>query len=423
VPQGKVRRLAVEHWALALIVLLGLGLRLYAAWHFNQTHADDASLLRGDEPGYDNTALELLQGFGITWPGRVPLYPLWLAAMHWLTDSSYHAIRYAQAILATAAIPLTYLLGRRVFGHVAGLLAALAVALSHTLIGQSVHLLSEVLFTPFVLAVALALWKAWDRPSRRTLLWAGVWIGASAYVRPTLLFLPLFLFFPLIVARGWRGGLRQASLVMLATLVTVAPWIVRNRLRYDAWFPMATSNAFLWQGSPEYYHLLRHEGYTYLRVWNEVIYGPGWQQHDPTSIEGDRWWTARALRSIREEPGTYLRYAAEKLATYWIGDPNADWNNERIFSYGALRRAGFSAPAAAFAMLARLLPIVTLIAVAVLWKQRRRLLPLYAILIYCTLLHALAHAEVRLSEPLQPLLLILVAGALWQLRTRQRQPA
>ncbi len=53
--------------------------------------------------------------------------------------------------------------------------------------------------------------------------------------------------------------------ILAATLLIVSPWLVRNRIRYDAWFPLATSNAFLWQGSPEYYHLLRDQGYTYRR--------------------------------------------------------------------------------------------------------------------------------------------------------------
>jgi len=35
----------------------------------------------------------------------------------------------------------------------------------------------------------------------------------------------------------------------------------------------------------------------------------------------------------------------------------------------------------------------------------------FSILAYCTLLHAVTHAEERLSEPLHPLLLVIVAGA------------
>ncbi|HEU5154164.1 MAG TPA: glycosyltransferase family 39 protein [Gemmatimonadales bacterium] len=400
-----------QRWSVALVVLLGLFLRLYAAWLVNQHQPDSPARLIGDEPGYNNTALELLRGEGFTWLGRVPLYPAWLASVHWLTGTSYHALRYAQAFLGATTVLLTYLLGRRVFGHTVGLLTALLTAGSYVLIQQSIHLLSEVLFTPVVMLTALALWNGFQAPSKRAFALAGVCIGLSDLIRPTLLMLPVFLVFPLAMAMGWRHALRWGSVVVIATLIVIGPWLIHLRLRYHAWIPLATSNAILWQGSPEYYRLLHDQGYTYMRIWSEVIYGPGWQQHDPTSVEGDRWWTARAIRSIKADPLTYLKFATEKAGTYWVGDPNADWNNERVFSYRALLRAGFSRPAANAVMIGRLMPVLALVAIFALWRERRRLLPIYAILLYCTLLHAATHAEVRLSEPFHPLLWMLVTGA------------
>jgi hypothetical protein len=296
-------------------------------------------------------------------------------------------------------------------GHATGLGAALLAASSYVLIHQPLHLLTEVVFTPIVLLVTLALWDAVQNRSARQFLKVGAWIGISALVRPTLLFLPLFLFFPLVLRLRMRQGLYGGGAVTLATLMVVGPWLIRNRIQHQAWFPLATSNALLWLGSPEYYRLLREQGYKYEEVWREVIYGPGWREHDPTSVAGDRWWTARALRSIYKDPFTYVLYAAEKLGTYWVGDPNADWNDERIFSMGALRRAGFDPDAAVAVMVARALPLLALVSILTLWVQRRRLLPIYAILLYCTLLHAATHAEARLSEPLQPLLLVLLSGA------------
>ncbi|HSE65528.1 MAG TPA: hypothetical protein VLB12_00990, partial [Gemmatimonadales bacterium] len=197
----------------------------------------------------------------------------------------------------------------------------------------------------------------------------------------------------------------------IATLIVIGPWLIRLRLRAHAWIPLATSNAILWQGSPEYYRLVHDQGYTYMQVWTEVIYGPGWEEHDPTSVEGDRWWTARAIRSIKADPLTYLKFAVEKAGTYWVGDPNADWNDERVFSYRALLHAGFSRQGADAVMIGRLLPLLALIAIFALWREWKRLLPFYAILLYCTLLHAATHAEVRLSEPFHPLLWMLVTSA------------
>jgi hypothetical protein len=82
------------------VILLGLAVRPDVVWRHNEWQATSAAWLVGDEPGYNNMALEFLQGYGFTWPGRVPLYPALLAGLHWLTFSSSHAIRYLQCALS-----------------------------------------------------------------------------------------------------------------------------------------------------------------------------------------------------------------------------------------------------------------------------------------------------------------------------------
>jgi hypothetical protein len=201
----------------------------------------------------------------------------------------------------------------------------------------------------------------------------------------------------------------------------VSPWILHNHLKYRAIIPLQTSNAILWQGSPEYYHLIHDRGYTYLRVWKEILYGPGWQQHDPTSIAGDRYWTGRALESILAEPTVYLKYAGEKIFTYWLGDPSADWGSRHIFSYAGLRQIGFSPYAAVQVIFARFLPVVALVALFFLRSEWSKMLPLLVMLGYFNLLHAMTHAEARLSEPLQPMLLILTGGAVFVLIDKVRE--
>lgn len=51
----------------AAVILLGLALRLYVVWRHNQWQPNSAAWLVGDEPGYNNMALEFLQGYGFTW--------------------------------------------------------------------------------------------------------------------------------------------------------------------------------------------------------------------------------------------------------------------------------------------------------------------------------------------------------------------
>jgi 4-amino-4-deoxy-L-arabinose transferase-like glycosyltransferase len=400
-----------ERVALLLILLLALGLRLWLAWQWNAIQPNDANRLVGDEPGYDNIAREVLAGYGFTWPGRTPLYSLWLAAVYVFSAGSYAAVPYAQSLLGVLAVALTYVLGRRQFGPATGLLAALMAAMTYPLLHQSLRLLSEVLYTPLLLVVTLALAAAVDQPRRGRFAQLGTWIGLSNLVRPTLLLFPVFLLPIFWRLWGRRHGLRLGLIALGLSLLVVSPWIAYNYDRHNAIIALQTSNALLWQGSPEYFHLIRHEGYTYQRMWSEVLYGPGWQERDPTSIAGDRYWTRRAVRSIAAEPLVYTRYATEKLFTFWIGDPNADWENTYVFNYGALVAAGVRPDVAALIWLSRMLPIVALAGFVVLRRQWDRLRPQAAVIVYFTLLHAATHAEVRLSEPLLPLLLVVVAAA------------
>ncbi|CAN5650423.1 hypothetical protein BH24ACI4_BH24ACI4_24970 [soil metagenome] len=99
--------------------------------------------------------------------------------------------------------------------------------------------------------------------------------------------------------------------------------------------------------------------------------------------------------------------------TYWIGDPNADWGDSYIFNYRVLREWGLSRFKTVQHLLARAFPLVAFASLFWLRPYWRRLLPLLSILAYCTLLHSITHAEVRLSDPLRPLLIVIFAAALW----------
>jgi 4-amino-4-deoxy-L-arabinose transferase-like glycosyltransferase len=398
-------------------------MRLFAAVDWNSAHPDNSQRLNGDEPGYDNLARDLLQGQGFTWPGRVPLYPIWLAGIYLVTGGSYDGVAYAQSFLGVLTILLTYVLGRRVFGHTAGLIAAFFMTFNPVHIHWTGRLYSEALYAPTVLLVTLTLWDAFHKPNGKRFLWAGAAVGMSNLVRPALLLFPFCLTVLLFLVRRKRQVIRYGLIYSGVSLLVVMPWVIHNYVRYHALFALQTSSAILWQASPEYYHLIHDEGYTHTRIWTEVLYGPGWQEHDPNSIEGDRYWTQRALQSIASEPLVYLKYAGEKLFTYWVGDPNADWGDTHVFNYQRLRQLGYPRRVVIQYMIARTLPIFASIAVFVLRRKWKVLLPIYALLAYLNFLHAATHAEVRLSDPLQPLLLILVARAATVVMARAKEAA
>lgn len=403
--------------SVCVVLLLALWLRWRRAWELNTYFAGESldgrgRLIFGDEPSYDAYALAILSGEGFSDPSRVPLYPLWLAGLHWLTGENYAAVPYAQAGLGTFTVLLAYLLGRRLLGYPAGLLTAFFAATSFVLVRQTPHFLSEVMFTPALLLVAITLADALSTDSRWRFAVAGFCVGIANLVRPTLLFFPFTAALVLLLYRGWRRGALGSSIYVLAAVLTIAPWTAHNYARYHTFLPLATSNAALWFGSPEYYHLLKNRHFTYERVWDEVIFPADTAVPSPITVDGDRYWTARALRSIREEPLIYFRFAAEKLITYWTGDPNADWANTNVFNYAALRGWGFTHHEAVRLMIERALVFVALLGALVLRRRWPALLPVYLLLGYGMLLHAATVAVARLSEPFQPFLLLLIAGAI-----------
>jgi hypothetical protein len=208
-----------------------------------------------------------------------------------------------------------------------------------------------------------------------------------------------------------------AAVTVVAALV---PWTIHNRRTYGVTHPLTPSTAVLWQGSPEYYELWR-EGRSYLDIWTVELNGARNGGHDPTSWEGDRYFTRRAVASIRADPLTYAWYSAQKLVYYWTGHPSADW---RPLAYmGSIERLMYLAT--------YLFAPVCFVAAMVLrfWRRLDEFLPYILLGLYFTGVHVVLWSELRLSLPLQPLLAAVLATALLQwapsgfIDTRSPDPA
>jgi hypothetical protein len=119
----------------------------------------------------------------------------------------------------------------------------------------------------------------------------------------------------------------------------------------------------------------------------------------------------------------YVRFCLEKAVTYWLGDPNADWGDTWIFNYRALSAWGFSRAYTAQMMASRALALLVIPALLVLGGRLTRASAVLHLLAYCTLLHALTHAEARLSDPLHPLLFVILGGAVAVVASTWHRPS
>ena len=205
----------------------------------------EATYLKRGEIGLGDSEQYLLLGAGIrhrlaySWnhePNtfRTPGYPLLLA----LLDDNVAAIVIVQALLAGLTVFLAGLVGIRLFNSRVGLLGGALLALDVPSIFSSGMVMSEVLFTFFLVLAAALIWGSAPDRGRKTgdrkpgpmlgAATAGLVLGFAVLVRPVALLAFVPFAFALVARRNWRG------LVWMLAAFSLLPgiWAGRNYLHY-----------------------------------------------------------------------------------------------------------------------------------------------------------------------------------------------
>jgi hypothetical protein len=89
--------------------------------------------------------------------------------------------------------------------------------------------------------------------------------------------------------------------------------------------------------------------------------------HDPFTIDGDQYFTRRALQSIRAEPGVYVAYSLKKTGYFWLGNPAAEWGYFDFCDWATLCQwYPYSSLRLLNMFMARQLPLIALVALVFL---------------------------------------------------------
>jgi 4-amino-4-deoxy-L-arabinose transferase-like glycosyltransferase len=279
--------------ALAAILALGFGLRAYRVAEPLGSPGDDAhayyALAKSlyEEGSYGGPSFRDASD----WSPGAPL--LFTASFYATGGPREGTARIVELLLGLAAILVVYLLGRRIACRPAGLMAAFAVAIYPPFIHSNGALFSEppAIFT-LPAAVLAFLWASdassggWRRvgvssaspesaegktpslqaqdpsarsrsqgqegtPTRRQApparwLVPGFLFGLTALIRPEYLLVGI-VFAVLVAVRivregGWRPSLVGTALFLLAFLLPIVPWTVRNAVVLDRVVPLSTGS-------------------------------------------------------------------------------------------------------------------------------------------------------------------------------------
>lgn len=216
---------------------MGLALRLAYA-----LHEGPHLVIAGDARTFHELANSIASGDGFAAPGGVatadhpPLYPLYLSIFSLVGLKSWAAHRVASCLLGAATVAAVGLLGRRVGGERAGLVAAGLAAVYPLLWVNDATVLSESLYGLLIALALIAAYRVHDRPTAWRSAALGAVVALAALTRSEALGLAVLLVLPVVWRARWRGVAAAA----VAGALVVTPWLVRNWIAFDQ--PVLISN-------------------------------------------------------------------------------------------------------------------------------------------------------------------------------------
>lgn len=256
----------LHYCALAAIVAVGGYLRLTMLGQQSLWFDEADIVVRAQRPWTDVLSTFTIQG------ENGPLYNVMLAAWIRVAGISEIAVRFPSAIAGVLALPAIYLLGRRLAGPQAGLLATglLAISPYHIWYSQEAKMYSIVALLAIVSSLLLI--ESLDSGDRR--LWIGYVIVTSAmfytHVASVLIFAAQALFV-VVTIRTWRWQLRAiliAGAALTVPYIPIAIWALR----------VVGGDVPTWHGDVSIVETLRRVGvrFTTFRSTPDVEFRAGW---------------------------------------------------------------------------------------------------------------------------------------------------
>jgi hypothetical protein len=246
-PQRYGRRTLI---ALAAIALLGLAMRAYVVVNPVEHPGDDSRAYYAL-----SKALYTEQSFGgpefedsSDWSPGAPF--LYAASFYATGGAREGTARIVAALLGVMTILVVFALGWRLGGHAhgrfVGLFAAFCVAAYPPFLHTTGELMSEPPAMLTLPAAILAFLWACDREARSLWPWLvpGLLFGLTAMFRPEHLLVGAA--FVVLAAvrewrrREWRIGLAGAAVLLVALVLPILPWTIRNVVVLDRVVPIST---------------------------------------------------------------------------------------------------------------------------------------------------------------------------------------
>lgn len=395
-------------WA-GLIAVFLVGAAARVGWVAARHGGEPDVLSYPDEEAYRLAGRSLAAGTGLVdefgyRATYMPAYPAFIAVFEFFRRSTLE-LRLCQAVLAALVGPLTFLLARQWYAlleersdgmasTVVALLAGLAAALDPFLIFFSGLLLTEAMFTVFLVAawwLAIRLIDPRRTASFVSAALAGACVLGCVMLRPSATILIAIVPAVVLACRRFRSNAIPAAALMVGVVVAgLSPWAARNAGILGEWRWTTT------RGGISLYDGLQFAAGGASDLAHTKL-DPAVKGMD--ELRWDRYWRERAIDNVRREPLHVLALGGRKCLRMWNIVPNEPEH----------RRGAAAVISAAWMTF-------VLVTAVVGWRGVRRagrkwlvlLVPVAAF----TLLHMVFVGSVRYRIPLMPFVFVLSAAGL-----------
>lgn len=297
---------------------------------------NDPPIAKTDAVEYDVLARSLADGNGFRYGAdhpptafRPPLYPCFLAGAYLLFGKNYWMVRILQFSLSSLAAVLVWPLAQILTKNSRiALIASLIAAIHPSMVYHSGFLLTESLYSFFMVLACLSLAYLQKNPSVKHMTISGLTLALLCALRPNAIFFPALLcFWFFLVFKPFSKAVRIYLSVIAVFLLCLSPWMLRNYSQFGRPVFISTNGGMNFWGANNPL-MLTDEAAKY-GAWKggiiyDVSYLPGsedlqtqWIEKEFDQFELDRRSWKLALDYLRHHPDAIPLLVWNKLKRFW----------------------------------------------------------------------------------------------------------
>jgi len=359
--------------------------------------------------------------------GRAPLWPAIIAGIYGIFGDQNVFVRLFLCLIGSGTCVLVALFTREIFGKRIGMVAGLIAAVYPGLFLYDGWLYSESLYTFLLIACTYTLYLTQQTAKTRWMVTSGLLLGLLSLTRPNgLILLGLVFLWAIIAVRAkwlpFKTAAKSVALIAVLTLLIVAPWTLRNYIVTGRFVPVATGDGIVLLGA--YNHMILDNG-PFRGIWirPSLVYPQGRSIytytycHTACEVVQNGDFTHLAGQWVQGHLGSMPLLLSLHMQSMWTpSTPEADLPMNQFPDLLSSKILLALIPISSF-------PIFVMAALGLLltWRKWRHLLFIYLLISLDIAQCLYFYGSSRFRAPIEPMLVILAAGAIWWLTQRRKQ--